>query len=138
MSAHVVHLQVADSSGWWAVEEVNALTGCGLEGDKHARPTSPRQVLLAEQEVLEAFSLAPGALHEQITIVGLRLAPLPAGSRLRVGQALFEVTGPCRPCSWVNRLGNGMIELLKDQRGVLTRVMEGGRIRRGDEIRVQP
>ena len=42
-----------------AVERVQALAGQGLEGDRHARPHSRRQVLLMEQEVLDEFGLGP-------------------------------------------------------------------------------
>lgn len=134
--ASVAHLQLADGSGWRAVEEVLALSGHGLEGDKHARANHARQVLLVEREVLEKFSLPLGALHEQITTTGVSLASLPAGSRLRIGEALLELTGPCAPCSWVNQFGGSMIELLRGRRGVLARVIEAGRIRRGDQIRM--
>ncbi len=132
--ARVVHLQLADAAGWRAVEEVTALAGEGLESDKHVR-RSRRQVLLVEQEVLEEFGLAPGALHEQITVTGLRLASLAAGCRLQVGEAVFEITIPCQPCNFVNSFGEGMIERLRGRRGILARVVEGGRVRRGDEIR---
>ena len=135
MPARVVFLQLADGSAWEAVEQVNAVTGCGLEGDKHARPESGRQVLLVEQEVLETFGLQAGALHEQITTAGVKLASLPAGSRLKVGRALLEVTKPCQPCLWVNRHGPGMVELLRGRRGMLATVVEGGIIRRGDEVK---
>ena len=136
MSARVVFLQLAGASGWQAVEQLNAVAGHGLEGDKHARPDSRRQVLLVEQEVLESFGLEPGALHEQITTAGLKLASLAAGAQLKVGRALLEVTKRCEPCLWVNRHGKGMMELLRGQRGMLATVVEGGSIRRGDEIRL--
>ncbi len=84
---------------------------------------------------MQEFGLAPGALHEQVTVSGLRLAALPPGCRLQVGQAVFEITIPCEPCNWVNSFGEGMIELLRGQRGMLARVVEGGRVRRGDKIR---
>jgi MOSC domain-containing protein YiiM len=109
-----------------------AVTDCGLQGDKYARPGRRRQVLFTEQEILDEFLLPPGALAEQITVAGISLRALAPSARLRVGAAVLEVIGDCQPCAKMNRLGEGMMELLRGKRGALARVIEGGEIRRGD------
>lgn len=134
MPGTVVHLQVAGSGGRRSVEQATALANCGIQGDKYARPGRRRQVLLVEQEVLDEFMLARGALYEQITVSGAALSAMPAPTRLRVGGVLLEVTGPCEPCHKMNRHGPGMQELLLGKRGTLAKVVEGGVIRIGDQV----
>ncbi len=84
--------------------EVQALERQGLEGDRHARPGSRRQVLFVEVETLEALGLSPGAIREQVTVRGIRLDQLAAGTRVRIGSAELEVAGPCDPCERMAQL----------------------------------
>src|SRR5258706_10160361 len=134
MTGAVVHLQVAESSGRRSVEQATLLANSGVEGDKYARPGRRRQVLLVEQESLDEFGLARGALDEQITVAGAALSGLTARTRFRVGGTLLEVLGPCEPCHKMNRHGPGMQERLLGKRGTLAKVVEGGVIRIGDQV----
>jgi MOSC domain-containing protein YiiM len=120
------------------VEEVMAVADRGLEGCRHSRPGSRRQVLLVDSETLESFGLAPGQVKENITTRGVRLNELGEGQRLGIGQAVLEVTGPCAPCSRMDEIRMGLQQELHGRRGILCRVVEGGRIRRGDAIQVAP
>ena len=116
------------------VEQAMAVADRGLEGCLHGRPGSKRQVLLVEGETLREFGLLPGAIRENITTAGLNLADLPPGQRLCVGDAVLEVTGGCGPCSRMEEIRMGLQKELENRRGVLCRVVEGGRISRGDTI----
>jgi MOSC domain-containing protein YiiM len=118
------------------VESALAIADCGLEGCRHARQGRRRQVLLADSETLESFGLAPGQIKENITTRGLRVNDLSKGQRLEIGQAVFEVTGPCEPCERMDEIRRGLQEELHGQRGILCRVIEGGWIQRGDSIQV--
>jgi len=51
--------------------EVSALENSGLAGCAHARPGSPRQVLLVDSETLELMELPPGTIRENITTRGI-------------------------------------------------------------------
>ncbi|MNC96587.1 MOSC domain protein [compost metagenome] len=59
---------------------------------------------------------------------------LAKGLRLQIGEAILEVTGPCDPCSRMDEIRMGLQQELLGQRGTLCRVVEGGRIQRGDTI----
>lgn len=114
--------------------EVRAVAGLGLEGDFHARG-GRRQVLLIDQEILEALGLEPGQVKENLTVRGLNLQSLPAGTRLRIGsEAVLELTGPCTPCSRMDEIRPGLQAELQGRRGVLARVVTGGVIRVGDPV----
>ena len=116
--------------------QVAARADLGLEGDAHSRPGSKRQVLLIESETLREFSVAPGALKENITTAGIPLAALGAGSRLRVGEVVLEITMACAPCAFVDSVQAGLRPRLQGRRGTLARVLEGGSVRVGDAVRV--
>ncbi|HET6403015.1 MAG TPA: MOSC domain-containing protein [Candidatus Thermoplasmatota archaeon] len=84
-----------------------ALTPLGLEGDSvrhpkiHGGPTRALclfslERILALQE--EGGSLFPGALGENVTIVGLDWDRVVPGARLELGDALVEVTSYAEPC----------------------------------------
>jgi MOSC domain-containing protein YiiM len=120
------------------VESAVALADQGLEGCRHGRTGSRRQVLLMDCETLESFSLPPGQIKENITTSGLRVNDLAKGQRLAIGKAVLEVTGPCEPCSRMDEIRMGLQQELYGRRGTLCRVIEGGRIQRGDTIQVAP
>jgi MOSC domain-containing protein YiiM len=114
--------------------EVRAVAGLGLEGDFHARG-GRRQVLLIDLEILEDLGLTPGQVKENLTVRGLNLQGLPAGTRLRVGpEAVLELTGPCTPCFRMDEIRPGLQAELQGRRGVLARVVAGGTIRVGDPV----
>ena len=125
------------------VEVVRAVEGYGLEGNLHSG-RDRRQVLLLERETLDALGLAPGDLREQITVDVPGITGLPEGTRLRVGDAVLEATGPCEPCTHIGDLlgkddAPGFQADLRGRRGLLARVdrVEGdGMIRVGDPVEV--
>lgn len=118
------------------VGEALAVASSGLNGCAHGRPGGRRQVLLMDAETLASFGLAPGVVKENITTRGLALRELHPGQRLRVGEALLEVTLPCEPCSRMDDIRPGLQLELRGRRGMLCRVVEAGWIRRGDQIEV--
>jgi MOSC domain-containing protein YiiM len=116
-------------------EEIAAVENRGFEGCVHARLGGTRQVLLMAMETLEELDVAPGAVKENITTRGIELRALQAGERLRIGEALLEITIRCDPCDRMEEIRPGLKEELGGRRGMLARVVEGGRIRVGDSIR---
>lgn len=120
------------------VPSATLITGMGLEGDKHAVAASNRQVLLADKEALDAVGVAPGTIKENLTVEGLNVMDLPAGSRLRLGTgAVLEIREICEPCFRMDEIRNGLKQELEGRRGMVSRVVQGGTIRVGDPIRVE-
>jgi MOSC domain-containing protein YiiM len=114
--------------------ETQALRDSGIEGCAHARPGGKRQILLVDRETLDAVSLRPGVIRENITTEGLNVNSLVPGQRLRVGEARMEVSAVCTPCDQLEKVQPGLRRELRGRRGMLCRVIEGGTIRRGDPI----
>jgi len=133
-----LHLSKSSRAPLVSVPRVNAVLETGLEGDRHARPRSRRQVLLVEQEVLDEFGLEPGAIREQVTVRGLDLDTLIFGARIRVGEALLEVAGPCDPCARMDEVKSGLRKALAGRRGRFVRVVEAGSFAVGDTLHLEP
>jgi MOSC domain-containing protein YiiM len=120
------------------VPTATLITGVGLEGDKHAGGAVDRQVLLADKEALDAVNVQPGTIKENLTVEGLNVMELPAGSRLRLGvSAVLEITKVCEPCFRMDEIRDGLRQELEGRRGMVSRVVLGGPIHVGDPITVE-
>lgn len=60
------------------------------------------------------------------------------GQRLRVGDVLLSITGPCDPCSRMEEaLGEGGFESLRDRGGLTATVLAGGIVRVGSRVEIE-
>ena len=114
-------------------ERRRAIAGQGLEGCAHANPPK-REVLFVSKEHLDAVGVEPGAIRENLTVEGDDVERWPIGQRVRVGEAVFEITMVCDPCHRMDELRDGLRAELEDKRGMLARVVESGEVAVGDEI----
>lgn len=123
------------------VEAVDAahLMESGLEGD-HARP-GKRALTLIQAEHLPVIAalagvegLVPETLRRNLVVSRLNLLAL-RGKRLRIGEALVEITIPCAPCSRMEAaLGPGGYNAMRGHGGWCASVLEPGLIRIGDTV----
>ena len=114
-------------------ERVLAIENLGLEGCAHANPPR-REVLFASKQHLDSVGVEPGAIRENVTVEGTDVQAWAVGQRVKVGDALFEITMVCDPCHRMDELRTGLRALLEDKRGMLAHVVEGGEVAVGDEI----
>jgi MOSC domain-containing protein YiiM len=114
-------------------DRVRALEGVGLEGCAHANPPR-REVLLASREHLDAVGMAPGVIRENVTVTGVDVHDWLIGQRVRVGEALLEITMVCDPCHRMDELRDGLRAEIDGRRGMLAHIVEGGEIALGDSI----
>ncbi|HEX2089077.1 MAG TPA: MOSC domain-containing protein [Actinomycetota bacterium] len=108
----------------------------GLAGDDHFEPQSIRQLLLADAEALEALSLAPGDIRENLTLRGVGVMQLRPGTTLAIGDAEVEITKECTPCRRMEDVRPGLMRQLSGRRGMYARVVSPGAIRPGDPVRI--
>ena len=136
--AEVLHLFQAMAHGQPVREfdEAFAVENKGFKDCVHGRRGGSRQLLLMDVETLEEFGIAPGRAKENVTTRGIKLEGLLMGQRIRVGEALLEITKECEPCHQMDAIRQGLQEALRGRRGVLGRVIESGQIRRGDPIEI--
>ncbi len=126
------------------VKEVYARPGTGLDGDHYAgKPGSKRQVTLIQAEHLPAVAsylgqetVDPLLLRRNILVRGLNLLAL-KDKRFTIGEAEFEYSGECHPCSRMEQnLGPGGYNAMRQHGGILARVVREGAIRVGDRVEV--
>ncbi len=137
--AEVLHLFqcLAHGEPMREFDEVFAIENKGFQDCLHGRSGSTRQVLVMDHETLEEFGIAPGRARENVTTRGIALGTLPLGQRLRAGEVLLEVTKTCTPCHQMDEIRQGLQEAIRGRRGLLCRVVESGRIRRGDRVQIE-
>ncbi|SDE20769.1 MOSC domain-containing protein YiiM [Massilia sp. PDC64] len=122
------------------VERVRAIAFQGLEGDVHADPLSPRQLLLAGTDAYDAFALPPHTLRENL-LVDVDTSRLVSGTVLQVGDSvLLRLMFQCEACGHLDAHQPGLSRpglstRIGTRRGMLARVLRGGEIRLGDRIR---
>ena len=134
-----------------AIEELDSVGVTiegGLDGDFRGlvKPggRGRRQVSLIERGDWDAamaqlgLDLAWSVRRVNLLVDGLDLPQLP-GARLRIGGVVLEITMECDPCSRMDAIAPGLCAALTpDWRGgVLTRVIAGGTISRGDTVLVE-
>lgn len=108
MPGHVVQVNVNPAGGVPKHAVLSArLTPNGVEGDRqrdlqhHGGPD--RAVCLYSMERIdelraEGHPIQPGSTGENVTLTGIDWPALRTGSRLRLGEALCEITRPTAPC----------------------------------------
>lgn len=129
------------------VQETVALAGIGLADDRLGKrgeaELSTRQVTLIQQEhlpLIAAFArvgpVDPVDLRRNLVISGINLLSL-KNAKVRVGEALIEIVGPCAPCSRMEEvIGPGGYAAMRGHGGMTARILEGGAIRVGDGVSV--
>ncbi len=121
------------------VDAATAISAQGLEGDRSCSADNTRQVLVMDQETLDHLELKPGQIKENITTTGLDLSQAEAGEVFFIGDAVtMEVVGECEPCGKMDAIRPGLRERLGGRRGMLAMVINGGPIKIGDSIRIEP
>jgi MOSC domain-containing protein YiiM len=139
-----IGLRPARGTDMDAVDEVEAVAGRGLSGDRyHAAGggSGKRGVTLLQAEhlpVIAALSghraVAPALLRRNVVVEGIPLIAL-KDRRFRIGDVLLEGTGPCDPCSRMeDALGPGGYNAMRGMGGICARIVAGGTLHRGDPV----
>ena len=134
-----LHLAKKSRTPVQPVEEVTAIAGKGLEGDRYCNERVVRQVLIMDKETLDELELQPGLIKENVTTTGLDLSQTKAGQVVFLGsEVTMELVGECEPCERMDAIRPGLREILDHRRGMLAVVINGGPINLGDSIRIEP
>ena len=145
----VRHIQFVPAQGAHpkSVDEVQAVTAAGLRGDQYFQQEGTfteregSELTLIESEALAAverdygIDLDPGRYRRNVTTEAISLNHL-IDKRFQVGHAVCLGTELCEPRSYLERHfeQHGVREALLHWRGLRCRILDGGRIRVGDEI----
>jgi MOSC domain-containing protein YiiM len=130
-----------------SIAATEALAGIGLADDRLGQrggaEISTRQVTLIQAEHLPVIAQLAGVaaadpvrLRRNVVVSGINLLAL-RNAKVRVGDAVLEIVGPCAPCSRMEEeVGPGAYAAMRGHGGMTARIVEGGAIRVGDAVRV--
>ncbi len=117
--------------------------GYGLIGDAHADSCGHRQVSLLAMESInkmrsQGFDVGPGDFAENLTCERIDLVSLPVGTQLSVGEEIIlelsQIGKKCHSgCAIFKQTG----KCIMPKEGVFARVVRGGLVKIGDEVKVQ-
>lgn len=114
----------------------------GIEGDAHAGDWH-RQISLLSAEKIEAFNqrggnVKPGDFGENLVVEDIDFRVLPVGTLLRCNRVLLEITQIGKDCHTHCAVYHRVGDCIMPKEGVFARVLEGGEIRIGDEMTIEP
>lgn len=114
----------------------------GIVGDAHAADWHRQVSLLAWESIEKMIALGlkvrAGSFAENITTSGICLVELPVGTRLRIGEALVEVTQIGKVCHDKCAIYYQAGDCVMPREGIFVAVLEGGTVRAGDAVQVVP
>ncbi len=143
-----IHIASAAQAPMQAVDQVQAIPGVGLEGDRYAlktgtfyKPLPEFELTLIEAEAVEAilqeYKIAM-ALGEARRNVVTREVPLNhlVGREFTIGAVKVRGIRLCEPCSHLEAVTNlPAIKGLRHRGGLRAQILTQGMIRVGDKIR---
>jgi len=147
-TVHSIHIAAAAKEPMRLVEQVRALPGVGLEGDRYAlqqgtfsKPLPEYELTLIEAEAIEALKrdyeveLTPGEARRNLVTQGVPLNHL-VGQEFSVGGVRVRGIRLCEPCDHLQKLtGRPLIKGLLHRGGLRAQILTEGTIRVGDTIR---
>jgi MOSC domain-containing protein YiiM len=85
----------------------------------------------------KGFDLNPGDFAENITTTGINLVSIPVGTRFSVGkEVILEMTQIGKECHAACAIRQQVGDCIMPREGVFARVIRGGRVKAGDDIKV--
>ncbi|MDR7868124.1 MAG: MOSC domain-containing protein [Sporomusaceae bacterium] len=114
--------------------------GLGLEGDAHAG-FAHRQISLLAMESIDkmrqaGLDVGPGDFAENITTQGISLVSLPVGTRLKIGDALLEVSQIGKECHNRCAIYYQAGDCVMPKEGIFATVVTGGPVAVGNTLEV--
>jgi MOSC domain-containing protein YiiM len=143
--AKVIGISVSDKKGVpkTPIPEGEFIVDFGLKDDAHGGNWH-RQVSFLGQESIDKMTalgikgLCTGKFAENVTTEGIELYTLPIGTMLQIGEALFEVTQIGKECHQKCAIYHKIGDCIMPKEGIFAKVIQGGMVRPGDEIIVNP
>lgn len=127
-------------------DAVEAIAGRGIEGDRYclAEPSAGKasegNITLIETSALEhlasiGIDVTGADVRRNVVVSGIELNGL-VGQEFTVGPVRCFATELCDPCNYIEkRTKPGVLRGLVERGGIRARIVEGGQIKLGDEVK---
>jgi len=114
------------------------LDNSGIIGDKFYGKDLSRSVLIS---TIESYKIAQnknieleyGLLGENI-LMDYNPYHLSTGQQIQIGTVILEISQICTLCKSLTKIDNKLPKLLKDDRGIFSRVIKAGEIKYRDKV----
>jgi MOSC domain-containing protein YiiM len=144
MDAKVISINISDKKGIRKkpVDSALLMENFGIDRDAHASGKWHRQVSLLANESIDKMRLTglkvnPGDFAENITTEGVELLSLPVGTRITLGKDVeLEISQIGKTCHTRCAIYNQAGDCVMPKEGIFAKVLKGGTIKRGDEIKI--
>ncbi|MGH1440438.1 MAG: MOSC domain-containing protein [Cellvibrionaceae bacterium] len=135
------------------LEETMAIEGLGLAGDWRCEGSrgSARQATIISVEYIDIitrllkktpskqyppkqYGIDPAILRRNLVVSGINLTAL-RHQRFQIGDAIFEATALCHPCSRMEKaLGQHGVAAMLGHGGLCAKIIRGGKIKVGGDV----
>ncbi len=124
-----------------AVVSAELIPAHGISGDHHAGTKPHRQISLFANEILQeihaaGIDVAAAELSTNLLTAGIAIDMLNAGTKLKIGTAIIEISEARKPCGALTKIDKRLPKATYLRCGQFGRVMTGGVIHVGDAIEV--
>ncbi|MCA0385791.1 MAG: MOSC domain-containing protein [Firmicutes bacterium] len=143
MTGQVVGIKISEikKGPSTSLDEANLIADFGIEGDCKAGK-GHRQVSLLASESIEKMKsrnisgLCSGKFSENITTAQVSIWEFPVTSRVLIGEVVMEISQIGKECHDGCEIKAAYGQCVMPKEGVFAKVIQGGRIKVGDAIRV--
>ena len=110
----------------------------GIMNDKHYNKDIERTILISSTASYtlvksHGIDIPYGILGENL-LIDFNPYDLPMGIQLKIGNAILEISQNCTLCNHLSKIHKKLPKLLKNDRGIFGKIIQGGTISRGDAI----
>lgn len=117
---------------------VIVLDELGVIGDKFYNKDNARSILLTSTDSYDLIKnydidMPHGYLGENL-LMDYNPYSLAIGTRLKIGDTILEISQNCTICNHLSVIDKRIPKLLKDDRGIFAKAIQGGEISVGDTI----
>ncbi len=142
--AKIISINVSEKKGMRkkAVDSALLKDNFGIEGDAHASGKWHRQVSLLATESIKKMTdkgldVGPGDFAENITTEGIDLPNLPVGTKMIIAEDIeVEVSQIGKLCHNRCAIYEQAGDCVMPREGIFVKVLKGGTIKPGDEIKI--
>jgi len=112
----------------------------GVNGDKFYAKDENRSILIASDTsytLAKESSIYPeyGALGENI-LIDINPYHLSKGDKIVIGEIELEITQNCTICNSLSKIDTKLPSILKSDRGIFSKALIHGRIKKGDSVKI--
>ncbi|MBN2782732.1 MAG: MOSC domain-containing protein [Campylobacterales bacterium] len=131
-------LYIANKDKTRSSKDAISLDEGGVIGDKFYGKKIERSVLIAS---LDSYKIAQengieahhGSLGENI-LIDINPYGLSLGDKICIGEVELEITHNCTLCQSLSKVDGKLPEVLKDDRGIFSKVVRSGTIKKDDKV----